>query len=422
MIGKEDIDKILNNANDLYGILGVDKSATKNEIEKSFRKLSVKWHPDKLKVKEPELLEKAQEVFKKLSEAKEILTDPEKRETYDRYGMDGFRNNGGPEGMGVDPSDMMEEMMKMFGKKNKAETEITIVESFSLEELYMGKTYSKTIDCYMPCINCNGNGTDDGKDYSCPDCKGMGFSVKIMQAGFTVQQIRKTCSLCQGTGQKSTNGDKIKKCKSCDGNKKIKEKTEIKIQIPKGSYEGIGITIPNAGNYINKDKRSNIVIQIKEKEHPEFIRGFTIPEYKLKPCPEDLMMKMKITLAESLTGFTKTINFFNNKSLNIVHEKLIKHNDVLKIPKHGMPVLKTDTFGDLYIVFEVEYPDDLTNATKRRLWQLLTNNPYKELSEIKNKVLLHSVPKIKNHHNSYNDQSSHDSDDDQPRPTQCAQQ
>ena len=392
MITKNDIEKYINEE-DYYKLMGLEKGAKQGDIEKAFRKLSVKWHPDKIKVKDESLREDASKVFKKLNEAKEVLTDESKREIYDKYGLEGLKERG-PDSHPEHQQEMMQEFMKqMFGNHfNKSNVpDVTIVEEVTLEELWSGKEYKKQIERYSLCKECNGFGTEDGLEHKCTDCGGSGVQIKVVRMGPMVQQSQQVCTLCRGSGSDI----KISKCEKCSGKKLVKEKAEISVKIPKGAYEGIGFSIKNEGNEIplqeREDGRSrtSVNIKIKEKSHPIYQRGFIIPKYKESKHPKDLKMNLKISLVESLTGFNKTIKTVDGKSINLVHEKIVKNGDVMVLPNKGMPILdKAGIYGHVFVVFDVEYPDDLNTATKRRLWQLLTNTPYKELENIKDKTVL----------------------------------
>jgi len=399
MITKDDIEKYISEE-DYYKLLGLEKTAKTGDIEKAFRKLSVKWHPDKVKVKDESLRENANKIFKKLNEAKEVLTDEQKRDIYDKYGLEGLKERG-PDSHPEHQQEMMQEFMKqMFGNHfNKSNVpDLNIVEELTLEELFTGKEYKKQIERFSLCKECNGNGTEDGLEHKCSDCGGTGTQIKVVRMGPMVQQSQQICSLCRGSGSDI----KIAKCEKCSGKKLSKEKAEINIKIPKGAYEGIGISIKNEGNEIPVDERENgisrtsINIKIKEKQHPLFQRGFTIPKYKESKHPKDIKMIMKVSLVESLTGFSKTVKMVDGKNINIVHEKIVKNGDVMVLPNKGMPIIdKNHIFGHVFIVFDVEYPEDLNASTKRRLWQLLTNTPYKELDNIKDKTHLESAENYK---------------------------
>lgn len=402
MINKEDIDRVTNE-DDYYKILGVEKKASSNDIEKAFRKLSIKWHPDKVKVKDESLREPALSVYKKINEAKEVLTDSNKREVYDKYGKEALKNSG-PDMHPEHHADMMNEFVKqMFGQQQRSRSSvpnINLVEEFTLEELFTGKTYKKEIQRFSLCKECNGFGTEDGIDHKCQDCGGSGMQVKVSRQGNMIQQMQQVCNLCRGSGADS----KVKACNKCSGKKLIKETEEITIKIPKGAFNGITVEIQNLGNEIPLQERSNdrtrssITIKIKEKKHSLYERGFVIPGIKEDPNPKDLKTNLKITLAESLVGFSKTIKSLDGKNIPLVHDKIVKHGEVLVLQNCGMPVLENSEIpklGNLYIVFEVDYPQNISGNTKKILWQLLQNTPYKEISTNGQKFVLESVDKYK---------------------------
>jgi DnaJ-class molecular chaperone len=403
MVTKDDIDKYLNE-NDYYKLFNLEKDAKATDIEKSYRKLSVKWHPDKVKVKDEKLLEDAHKVFKKLSEAKEVLTDTHKREIYDKYGLKGLQEQG-PEVSPEQEQELMKEFMKqMFNDqftKVANVPDINFVEELTLEELYTGKDYKKKIERFNSCKECNGMGTEDGNEHNCKDCGGTGVEIKIRQMGNMIQQMQQICTKCHGSGADI----RVGKCVKCNGKKLVKEQAEINIKIPKGAYHGIVIGIRNEGNEIPpqdrnnaniNQTRSNVHVKVKEKKHEFYERNFTIKNHQEISHPKDLKINLKISLVESLTGFTRDIKLINGKQTTIVHDKIVKHGDVLVIPNMGMPVIDNGlVMGHLYIVFEVEYPEDLKPNIKRRLWQLLMDTPYKEPSSVKNKITLESTDKYK---------------------------
>ncbi len=423
MITKEIIDKHLKEDN-FYTLLGVEKSATKQEIEKAFRKLSVKWHPDKLKLANDSLLESAKQVFQKMNEAKDALTDERKREIYDKFGKDGLKENG-PEMHPEHQEEMMQEFMKkMFGNKFSKKSNvpnITLTEEFTLEELYNGKEYTKSIERISLCKDCNGYGSEDGFEHKCKDCGGSGMQIKVIKQGNMIQQMQQVCTQCRGSGSDT----KVAPCKKCNGKKAFKEITNINIKIPKGAFEGIGLEMENMGNEIplqdrGNKTRSSIIIKIKEKQHNTYVRGFTIPKYKEQADPKDLKTTLTISLAESLTGFTKTLKALDDKPITIFHEKIVKQGDVLVLPNNGMPILENNSQkGNLYVSFEIEYPETISNNTKKILWQLLTNTPYKDTNysvsnnyklELPDKYKFDRNPRVPHGYGKHN--HNNESDDD----------
>jgi DnaJ-class molecular chaperone len=395
LITKADINKYKNES-DLYKLLDCNKNSTQNEIEKSYRKLSLKWHPDKQNLDDDTLKDEALNIYKKLVEAKEILCDESQRKIYDTDGLEGIKNNFNSEAHTNMMNDFFNQMFGQNIQKSPVQN-INIVEEFTLEELYNGKEYNKEIERTSLCNTCNGYGTEDGQNHQCNECNGTGIQIKVLRSGNMIQQIQQVCSVCNGMKMNVN----IKKCKKCNGTRLYKEKKTINIKIPKGFYEGLSIELKNEGNELfNEYKKDNkthtsIILTIKEKKHKMFVRRFQLKNYRVNCNPENLKLQLNISLLESLTGFTKEIQFLNGKKITIIHEDIIKHNDILMVSNYGMPKLNSNNlYGNLYIEFNVEYPKEFNNTIKRKLWQVLNNTNYKEdinLDIIDNKVKLNKL-------------------------------
>lgn len=363
-----------------YDVLGVEKTATLEEIKKAYKKLAIKWHPDK----NPDNVEEAESKFKELSEAYEVLSDSEKRKIYDTHGIEGLRNGGfsGPS------SGFMEDLIRqMFGGHGDDDDDdippVEITEDCTLEDLYNGKVVKKKIARHSLCQDCEGTGCEDKIDHTCKKCNGNGIIIKMIQMGPMIQQIRENCKDCNGDGiDKHT-----KKCKKCNGIKAIKEQYEVNFEIPKGAFANPRepIVIENVGNEIPLNERSktrgksrsDVVVHINELKHSTYKRMFVIKNIKESIDPADLLMDLEIDLAESLCGFQKKIKHIDDKELVFDHDTLLKENDIFKVKNKGMPRVGENSYGDLYVNIKVKYPKEIPNSIKHRLWQLLTNTPYK---------------------------------------------
>jgi DnaJ family protein A protein 2 len=370
------------NSEDYYEILGVPKDASEKDIRKAFKAATLKYHPDKNQGKEKE----CEEIFKKIVEANSVLSDPQKRETYNKYGKAGLDENGG-----MNPEDLNDILRNMFGggfpfgmhgghSDNDSNDDIPDVQSvvdLTLEELYMGKQISKTIERGCLCEACEGTGSEDKQNHTCDQCKGRGMVTIVRQMGPMIQQMMQPCNKCGGKG-----GDKSKQCKVCNGNKGVTKKYTFECEIPAGAYSRYDLTIPNEGNEIpvesrkSDKKRTDIHVIVREQPHSIFKHMFVIEGKKDEPDPADLLINIDITLAESLCGFVKSITHLDGKSHNLSYNKVVKNGDVIVFKGLGMPSLENEGFGNLYVSVSVEYPDDLTSDKKGRLWQILTDTPY----------------------------------------------
>lgn len=400
-----------------YNILGLKKTATESEIKKAFRKYAVKWHPDKNKGNE----KVAGEKFKEGNEAYQILSDSGKRKIYDRYGKGGLKN----QGMQFDPSsfDGFEDIFRnIFGQNGfagsfrsamgeNAQQKIQNVSTeleLLLKDVYYGKKVKQHIERQTFCSKCDGTGNDDGLTHKCDTCDGKGIQIKMRKMGFMVQQIRSECETCDGTG---TDIKDIKKCKKCSGKKVFLKKHTVNFLVPKGIHDGMTIAIQNEGNHIpigmrQHDERTNVNITIKIKDHETFKRNILVGGQQ---NPANICIFQKLSLAEALCGYQKIIPFLDNTKLVLEGTDIIKNEDIKIIKNKGLPCLhKEGQYGDLYIKYIVEYPDNLEDDKKAIIWKLLTNTPHKRSRKFSGGKYTHVKQEtVKNHENN-NDNSNHE--------------
>ena len=302
-----------------YDILKLNRDASESDIKKSYRKLAMKWHPDK----NPNNKEEAESNFKKISEAYNILSDPEKREIYDNHGKEGLEEND----MNVHPGDIHELFRGMFGggrEKSYSVPPIKIIQKINLNDIYNGKHISRKIERETFCDRCNGTGNDDGKSYECKDCKGEGLVMAIRQMGPIIQEMQIKCPKCHGSGKSTLN--LIKPCTSCNGRKTNIEEIVIKYDIPKGSVDEQVVELNNMGNHIpinerrDNIERTKIYIVFDEEDDDIYTRGFT---FKNKSNPMNLCIILDISLAEALCGFRRIIPYFDGTSIVIEDNEIV---------------------------------------------------------------------------------------------------
>lgn len=351
-----------------YDILGVEKNASEDEIKKSYKKMAMKWHPDKnLNNKE-----KAEEHFKKISEAYNILSDSEKRDIYDRLGKKGLERGD----MEMDPSNIHEMFQSMFRREQPSFSvpPIKVNVTITLNDVYNGKKVKKNITRETNCKKCNGNGTSDGKSYICKECRGKGFVIIIRQMGPMIQQMQTECRSCSGSG-KSVN-KLVGKCKKCNGRCNISESLTIEFDIPKGAMDEQVIQLNNLGHELPENEkrgdtiRSPVVVILNEEKSPVYHRGY-------KRDPSNLFIVLDITLAEALCGFRKLIPYFNDKELVIEEDEVVNDETIRVVREKGLPSLNNPSIlGDLFIQYNIIFPDNINKNIKQKLWQLLTNTAY----------------------------------------------
>ncbi|XP_003747303.1 dnaJ homolog subfamily A member 1 [Galendromus occidentalis] len=338
-----------------YDILGVKPNVTNDELKRAYKKLALKYHPDK----NPNEGEK----FKLIAAAYETLSDPEKRKIYDRGGEQALKEGGGGGGGFHNPFDIFEMFFGGGGgggrrRANRGRDKAHPV-SVSLEELYNGSVRKMALRKRVICQACEGKG---GKNVSvCSSCKGQGVVIRVVQiAPGMVQQSQSICDDCSGQGENCAPGDR---CKVCDGQKTIQERKILEVHIDKGMEQGQKIPFVGEGDQEPGMEPGDVIFVVDEKEHETFAREGL-----------DLSMKMEISLTEALCGFQRPIKTLDNRMLVITQMPgdVIKHGDIKCIMNEGMPTYKNPfEKGRLIVQFAVKFPQRVDPAIACQLENLL---------------------------------------------------
>ncbi|KAI9321074.1 hypothetical protein BX666DRAFT_1852575 [Dichotomocladium elegans] len=332
-----------------YEILGVEATASDGEIRKA-----MKYHPDK----NPDEGDR----FKEISHAYEVLSDPDRRAEYDQFGEEGARGGYGGGGMSAD--DLFEQMFGGaffsggggaygFGSSGSRSSRQRKGESMkyplrvSLEDLYLGKRTKMALEKNVICGTCKGRGGKTGAMRKCNKCEGRGFQVAMKQLGMgMVQQMQVPCSACHSTGKIAKD-----RCKRCKGSKVAVEKKFLDVFVEKGMADGQKIIMKGEGDQEPGIEPGDVILVLQQKEHEVFERKGA-----------DLLCQVKISLAEALCGFNKIIvTHLDGRGIQVNHPagQVIKPGMVKRVPNEGMPIFKrTDNYGDLYVQFDVEFPND----------------------------------------------------------------
>ena len=348
---------------DYYAILGVKEDASEEEIKKKYRSEAMKWHPDRWVNGTEEEKRAAEDKFKELSEAYEVLSDPQKRDAYD---------NGGYEYVGdVDPMDIFRHMQEAmmgdgffgsgfgpFGNKNQVRKgqPVSVQVEITIEEAFRGCTKTIKLPSDEPCPHCHGTGNEDGKSHKCPYCNGKGQITRTQQLGpgqfnmFTVP-----CPHCHGTGKDNTN---IKICHECGGTGKSNKGKEHEVSIPAGISNGMRMIIPNLGHSIEGGERGDLRLTVFIKEDGYFSR----------PDEVNVIHYEEVPFNEALLGFRRKFRCVDGGEVVVNVHELTRHGEPFIFKGRGMPSLNNPQMrGDYAVVINYKLPEHLTQKQRELL-------------------------------------------------------
>lgn len=324
-----------------YDILGVNPTATPDELKKAYRKLALKYHPDK----NPTEGEK----FKQISQAYEVLSDAKKRDLYDRGGEKAIKEGGtGGGGSFASPMDIFDMFFGGGSRMHRERKGKNIVHqiSVSLEDLYNGATRKLAVQKNMLCDKCEGRGSRKGAAQTCMSCQGTGMQVRVHQLlPGMVQQVSTVCPHCEGRGQRISHKDR---CKACAGRKIMRQTKVLEVHVDKGMRDGQKVVFHGEGDQEPGIEPGDIIFVLDQQEHPRFTRK-----------GQDLIMSMELQLVEALCGFQKPVQTLDGRTLLITSPQgeLIKPGDTKCVLNEGMPLHRRPfEKGRLIINFMVVFP------------------------------------------------------------------
>jgi molecular chaperone DnaJ len=356
-------------ANDYYEILGVQRNSSDDDIKKAYRKLAMKYHPDRNKGDKS-----AEAKFKEINEAYETLKDPQKKAAYDQYGHEAYKN--AASGGGFNPgagggfsgggfhfdfgdesafSDIFEgffgggrasgmhERTEMRGSDLRYETSIT------LEEAFRGKEIELSIRTGVKCDSCNGTGSEGGvKPKTCPSCRGTG-KMRFSQGFFMVER---TCTACNGTGHIIE-----KSCKSCNGSGRISKNKTIKVSIPAGIEDGARIRLSGEGEAgLRGGRNGDLYIFVTVKQHKLFRRE-----------KDTIHCDVPISIVTAALGGEIEVPTIDGKKAVVKVPAGTQAGNILKLRGKGMSIMRSALRGDMLIHARVETPVNLTKRQKELL-------------------------------------------------------
>ncbi len=344
---------------DLYETLGVAKTADEKELKSAFRKLAMKYHPDK----NPGDAE-AEKTFKEISLAYEMLKDPQKRAAYDRYGHAAFEQGGmggGGAGMGGGAggfSDIFEDIfgeMMGGGRQRRSSggrergADLRYNMEITLEEAYAGKTAQIRVPTSITCDVCTGSGAKPGtKPTTCATCQGSG-RVRAAQGFFSIER---TCPTCQGRGQ--TIADP---CGKCHGQGRITEERSLSVNIPAGIEDGTRIRLSGEGEAgLRGGPAGDLYIFLSVKPHEFYQRDGA-----------DLYCSVPISMTTAALGGKFDVATLDGTKSRVSVPEGTQAGKQFRLKAKGMPVLRSSQIGDLYIQIQIETPQKLTKRQRELL-------------------------------------------------------
>jgi molecular chaperone DnaJ len=352
---------------DYYKILGVDKSASKQEIKKAYRQLAKKYHPDMNKAAD------AEEKFKQLQEAYEVLSDDQKRSAYDQFGHAGTNGFGGggfrgfPQGAdfsGVDFGDFADIgsifdsfFGGAFGRERGARrasrgADIQVKLILNFEEAVFGTEKTITYRRKAQCKKCNGSGAKDGTSkQQCTQCKGSGRVTRVQRSFIGTIQTASVCPLCKGRGEIIK-----EKCEECKGDGQIGKQEELKLKVPKGTPDGLVLRFREKGQAgDNGGGYGDLYIQISVTPHKVFERQ-----------GDDIYLDREIDVVTAVLGGQISVKTLHG-DMEVKVKSGTQPGKILKLSGKGAPKLRGSGNGDQYIRLKIVIPKRLTKSQKE-LW------------------------------------------------------
>ncbi len=368
---------------DYYEVLGVSKSASADEIKKAYRKLAIKYHPDR----NPDNAE-AEEKFKEAAEAYDVLHDEQKRKQYDQFGFNapggGFGGGfGGGQGFSMD--DIFSAFGDIFGghsgfggfegfggfggggsqKRQYKGTDLRLKVSLSLQEVATGVTKKFKVKKDVCCSHCKGTGSaDGGSAETCSTCHGSGVVMKTARTPFGMMQTQGECPTCHGEGTIIK-----KKCQHCHGNGVMKGEEVIEINIPKGVAEGMVVNVPGKGNAGPRNGiNGDIQVYIAEEENKTFVRD-----------GQDVVYNLLLDFPTAALGGDIEIPTIEGGKVRIKIEAGTQPGKTLRLRGKGLPAVQGygSGMGDLVVHISIYVPKTLSRDEKEAIEAMRNSDNFK---------------------------------------------
>ena len=353
---------------DYYEVLGVERSASPEEIKKAYRSLAKKYHPDV----STESKEVAEAKFKEISEAYEVLSDPEKRKLYDQYGFDGIKQQFGEGGFTWDNFTRADDISDIFGdifgsmfggnmRSSRSRSSPQQGDSLrydieiTLKDVLEGKKVKIDVPHSVICDDCGGTGGKNGNVTTCSKCGGTGQVKMARRTPFGNMVSVSDCPDCRGKGKTFA-----EKCPRCRGNGRITADSHIDLSIPKGIDEGMRIRVPNAGNAgYNGGPAGDLFVVVHVKEDKRYERDGA-----------NIWTEVNTTYPRLVLGGEETVTAVDGDKVALAIPAGTQVGTVLRIPGKGLPRMNSSSRGDMMIRVFMDVPKKVSEEDKELLRKL----------------------------------------------------
>jgi molecular chaperone DnaJ len=342
---------------DYYELLGVPRNASDADLKRAFRTLARELHPDVSSAPE------ADSRFREVAEAYEVLSDPERRGIYDRYGKAGLKR-GGFEPAFADFGSVSDIFAALFGEdllggggrpRSQRGADVQVVVEIDLEEAFAGATVTVPLDVALPCERCETRGAEPGTAMrACSTCGGSGVVRSVTQNIFGQFVQQRSCPECGGVGEILE-----QPCRDCGGEGRVVRRHQLEVDVPKGIHDGQQIRVRGEGHAgFRSAERGHAFVVVRVRPDPRFLRE-----------GDDLHTALRLTMTEAALGTTATVSTLDG-DVDVEIAAGTQPGEVRVLRGQGMPALRGSGRGSLHVRLDVAVPTALGDEERRLLEQL----------------------------------------------------